>query len=134
MCALGGLLALKEFVQGAFELGVLRVDGAEGAIGGERFVGQAEGEHFGFDADQAALEPVGLNDGVDQEGFDGTDGAEGLAVGGGERFESREVFSGNDEGLGIEPVADGVETRDGLALGGARAGGFQGVEAVGLVL
>ena len=59
---------------------------------------------------------------------------EAVDVFGSEGFESGGVFAADEVRLGVDAGFQGVHGGDGLALGGAGAGGFSGVEAVGLGL
>jgi hypothetical protein len=86
---------------------------------------------FGVGEGVAAEEPVGVDEGGDEQRLLGSGGfpAEEVLIGEGAEF--RGVFAGDDLGAGIETGLEGVGTGGGLALGGARAGGFFGIEAVG---
>ena len=53
---------------------------------------------------------------------------------GGEGFEFGGIFAGDDVGLGVDAGFEGVERRDGFSFGGFGAGGFLGVEAIGIEL
>jgi hypothetical protein len=53
---------------------------------------------------------------------------------GGEKFESRGVFAGDDLGLSVNAGLEGIEADSGLALGRARTGRFLRIEAIGLDL
>jgi hypothetical protein len=85
---------------------------------------------FGVGEGVAAQEPLGVDEGSDEEGLLGSGGfpAEEVAIGEGAEFGG--VFAVDDLGAGIEAGFQGVGTGGGLALGGARAGGFLGVESV----
>jgi hypothetical protein len=79
----------------------------------------------------AAEEPVGVDEGGDEEGLFGSGGvpAEEISVGKGAEFGG--VFAGDDLGSGVEAGFEGIGTGGGLALGGEWARGFFGVGAVG---
>jgi hypothetical protein len=68
----------------------------------------------------AAEEPVGIDEGGDEERLFGSSGfpAEEVLVGEGAKF--RGVLAGDDLGAGIEAAFEGVGAGGGLALGGAR--------------
>jgi hypothetical protein len=140
-----GLEAL-ELIEGAMVVALGRIDAAletgEGiaaAIEGQAertfLVGREEGGQFvgpelGFDLVVAAEEPLGLDEGIDQERLLGGGGAEAVVVIEGEGFEILGGLAGDDPGAGVDAGFEGVETGDGLALGSAGAGGFEGVAAV----
>ena len=69
----------------------------------------------------AAEEPVGVDEGGDEEGLFGSGGipAEEVSVGEGTEFGG--VFAGDDLGSGVEAGLEGVGTGGCLALGGAWA-------------
>jgi hypothetical protein len=140
-----GLEALK-LIEGAVVVALGRIDaaleageGVAAAIEGlaERtfLVGREEGGHFvgpelGFDLAIAAEEPLGLDEGIDEERLLGGVGVEAVVVIEGEGFEILGGLAGDDLGAGVDAGFEGVETGDGLALGSAGAGGFEGVAAV----
>ena len=79
----------------------------------------------------AAEEPVGVDEGGDEEGLFGSGGfpAEEVSVGEGTEFGG--IFAGDDLGSGVEAGLKGIGTGGGLALGGAGACGALRVAAVG---
>jgi len=85
-----------------------------------------------FEGAEAALEPLGGDESVDQGAHFGSGGLEAVVVFGGEEGESRRVFAGDDLGLCVDAGFQGIEADCGLALGGAWASRFLRVEAVGL--
>jgi hypothetical protein len=89
---------------------------------------------LGFDAAEAALDPLGGDEGVDERELDGVGGVEVEHEGGGEGFEIGGIFAGDDVGPGVDAGFEGVEGRSGFAFGGGGAGGFLGVEAIGVDL
>ena len=89
---------------------------------------------LGFDGAEAALEPFGMDQGIDQGADFGGVGEETLVVLGGEGIEDGGVFAADDLGLGVNAGLQGIEAGDGLALDGAWAGGFLGVATIGLDL
>ncbi|HEV3200947.1 MAG TPA: hypothetical protein VGZ73_23750 [Bryobacteraceae bacterium] len=79
---------------------------------------------FGVGERVAAKQPVGVDEGGDEEGLFGSGGfpVEEVLIGEGAEF--RGVFRGDDLGAGIEAGFEGVGTGGSLALGGARASRF----------
>ena len=79
---------------------------------------------FGVGERISAQEPVGVDEGGDEERLLGSGGfpAEEVFMGKGAEF--RGVLAGDDLGAGIEAGFEGVGTGGGLAMGGARARGF----------
>jgi hypothetical protein len=86
---------------------------------------------FGVGERIAAKEPLGIDEGGDEERLLGSGGFPAEEVLAGEGAEFGGVFAGDDLGAGIEAGFEGVGTGGGLALGGARAGGFLGVATIG---
>ena len=78
----------------------------------------------------AVEEPVGVDEGGDEEGLFGSGGvpAEEISVGKGAEFGG--VFAGDDLGSGVEAGFQGIGTGGGLAPGGAWACGALRVAAV----
>jgi hypothetical protein len=133
---------------GAFGGGDVALDGGErfamvlvGEGGGERGfggvveeeVGAFDGlcEGFRFDAVGPVEAPEGFGELIGEEGFfggDGGEGGEGLLA---EFVEIGLGFAGQDEAGGAEAVGEAVLAGGGFAFGGAGAGGFAGVLAVG---
>ncbi|MGA2769174.1 MAG: hypothetical protein ABSG26_00015 [Bryobacteraceae bacterium] len=87
-----------------------------------------------FEGAEAALEPLGGDQGVDQGARLGSGGLVATVVFGGEKFEGRGIFAGDDLGLGVNAGFQGIEADSGLALDGAGTSRFLGVEAIGLDL
>ena len=89
------------------------------------------GEDFGFDFGNAVELPGDGNELLGEgELFDGL-GVECFEVALGEKLVVGGVFGGEQGGLRGQAVFEGVEGGFGFAGGGAGAGGFLGVEAVG---
>ena len=82
---------------------------------------------LGFDAAEAALDPLGGDEGVDKGEFGGAGWLVVVQVCGGEGFEFGGIFAGDDVGPGVDAGFQGVEGGAGLAFGGFGAGGFLGV-------
>jgi len=129
---LGGIhtgLEADELVAGVAE------DVAEGSgrveVGG---VGQFVLDELGFEDAETAHEADGVNDAFEGVALIGGDGLVVFVVLGAEDFEGRGILTGEEYGLGVDTGLEGIEAGAGLALGGARAGGALGVEAVGLDL
>ena len=78
----------------------------------------------------AAQEPVGVNEGGDEEGLFGSGGVPAQEVSVGEGTEFGGVFAGDDLGSGVEAGFQGIGTGGGLAPGGAWACGALRVAAV----
>jgi hypothetical protein len=97
-------------------------------------VGQFVLDELGFEDTETAHEADGVNDAVEGVALIGGDGLVVFVILGAEGFEGRGIFTGEQDGLGVDAGLEGVEAGAGLALGGARAGGALGVEAVGLDL
>ena len=82
----------------------------------------------------AAQEPIVLDQDIDEETFDDSDGLELAVVLRGERGEGGGVFAGDDLVAGVNSGLKSVHARDGFALFGARAGGEFCVAAISLNL
>ena len=63
---------------------------------------------LGFDAAEAALDPLGGDESVDERELDGVGGLEVEHEHGGEGFEFGGVFAGDDVGPGIDAGFEGV--------------------------
>jgi hypothetical protein len=145
-----GGLDLAEVVEGAME-GALEalaaaLQAGEGLLGADE--GDAEDSVFGtfveirqvvfpevgFGLAEAAEEPLGIDEDVDEGALGGGLGLVVEEVLGGQGVEGRGVFATDDLGLRVDAGFQGILGRGGLALSGARAGGFPGVQAVGLDL
>ena len=107
----------------------------EGLIGGERVVGalldviDGCGEELGFDAGDPVEAPLGGDHFMDEVEFDGAVGVELEDVGVEEGVELGRVLGGEDDGLGGEPVLEGVLGRASAAGFGNGSAGFGAVEA-----
>jgi hypothetical protein len=88
----------------------------------------------GFDAAEAAQHPFGAGQGIDEGALFGSSGLEAGVVLGVEAVEIGGGFAGDLERIGFDPGFQGIHAGGDLAVDRARAGGFQGVEAVGLDL
>ena len=126
-------------IHAALEIDELKAGVAEDvAEGGGRVevrgVGQLVLDELGFEYAEAAHEADGVDDGVEGVALVGGEGLMVFVVLGAESFERGGIFAGEQDGLGVDAGFEGIEAGAGPALGGARAGGLLGVEAVGLDL
>ena len=97
-------------------------------------VGEALLPELGFDAAEAAEEPFGIDEGVDEHALLGGGGMEAVVILVGEGFEAAGGFVLDDVGTGVDAGFESVHRGAGLALGGAGSGGFLRVEAIGCEL
>src|SRR5712671_4474411 len=72
---------------------------------------------LGFYAAEAALDPFGGDEGVDEGEFGRCSGLVLIVKRGGEGFEFGGIFAGDDVGPGVDAGFEGVERRGGFALG-----------------
>jgi hypothetical protein len=123
---IGAALEDREVFAGANEIHALGV----GALAHVHAIGVVIPD-LGVGERIAAEEPVGVDEGGDEERLFGSGGfpAEEVAVGKGTEFGG--VFAGDDLGSGVEAGLEGIGTGGGLALGGAGACGTLRVAAVG---
>jgi hypothetical protein len=123
----------------------IRVGVAEGRelcwIGSRRYFGVggvvafvAGVPEFGLDAAEAALGPLGGDEGIDEGELVGVGGVVVEEECGGEGIERGGVFAGDDVGMGVDTGLEGVERGGGFAFGGSGAGGFLRVEPIGVDL
>jgi len=105
----------------------------EGALGGVGAALKVIG-HVVAEAAEAALQPLGGDERIDQGARFGSGGLEAVVIFDDEKFESRGVFAGDDLGLCVDAGFQGIEADCGLALSGGWTSGFLRVEAVGLDL
>ena len=97
---------------------------------------------LGFGFAEAAEEPLGIDEHVDQGALGGGLGLELAEVIGGERVEAGGGFATDCLGLAVDAGSQGISGGGGLALGGAGTGPrghprgrpFQSVETIGLDL
>jgi len=89
---------------------------------------------LGFDAAEAALDPFGGDEGVDEGELDWVGGVEVEHECGGEGFEFGGILAGDDMGPGVDSGFEGIERGGGFAFGRGGTGGFLGVEAIGVDL
>jgi hypothetical protein len=145
----GGLQAC-EAGKGAVEVAGTGIDAALEAGEGFRLGGCGLGERavlvgvqpvllvkdpeLGLGFMEAAEEPIGVDEGIDEAALLGSGGLEALEIFGGEGFEIGGIFAGNDERLGVDAGLQRIHAGGGLAADRARAGGFLGVAAVGFEL
>jgi hypothetical protein len=88
----------------------------------------------GFDFAEAAEQPLGIDEDIDEGALDGGLGLVVEEVLSRQGVEARGVLATDDLGLGVDARFQGILGRGGLALGGAGTGGMLGVHAVGLDL
>ena len=125
--ALGGVDAALE--AGEF-VGVLGEDAGEGGV---VYVEDALVD-LGLNGAEAAEEPVAIDEGVDEQALVGGGGAEAAVVFVDEFLEGGESFAADELSFGVDAGFEGIHGGAGLALGGAGAGGFLRVEAIGCEL
>ena len=87
----------------------------EGALGGAGAALKVIG-HVVAEAAEAALQPLGGDEHIDQGARFGSGGLEAVVIFHDEKFESRGVFAGDDLGFGVNAGFQGVEADGGLAL------------------
>ena len=88
----------------------------------------------GFESVEAGEEPGMVNEVGDQGLLVGADGMEAVEVVVAKGFEGGAVLSDDGVGFGEDAVFEGVPAGGGFAFGGAGAGRFACVEAIGLDL
>jgi hypothetical protein len=80
-------------------------------------------QELAFDGAEAAEQPLVGDEGIDQATLFGSGGGEALVVLGGERVELLGILGREDHfGFSVDAGFQGIETRHGLAVNGARAG------------
>ena len=89
---------------------------------------------IGFDAAEAALGPLGGDEGIDESKLVVAGGMVFEVECRGESCECGGVFVVDDFGMGVDAGFQGVERGGGFAFGGGGAGGFLGIEAIGVEL
>jgi hypothetical protein len=89
---------------------------------------------LGFGGAEAPLEPLAVDEVVDEGAGFGGGGLVALVVFVDQEFEIGELFGGEDEGFGVNAGFEGVHGGGGLARDGGRAGGVLGITAVGFYL
>ena len=94
-------------------------------------VGEFPFPEVGFDAAEAAEGPLAIDQDVEEGALFGGLGVEVVEVLFGEGLEGGGVLAANDLRLGVDAGLQGILRGDGFALGGARAGGFASVGAIG---
>ena len=77
---------------------------------------------FGLNAAQAALGPLGGDEGIDERELVGVGGLVVEEECGGEGLELAGVFAANDVGRGVDAGLEGVERGGGFTFGGRGAG------------
>ncbi len=89
---------------------------------------------LGFDAAEAALGPLGGDEGIDQRALVGVGGPVVEQEFGGKGLEFAGIFAANDVRPGVDAGFEGVQRGGGFAFGGSGAGRFLGITAVGFNL
>jgi hypothetical protein len=89
---------------------------------------------LGFGGAEAALEPLAVDEVVDEGAGFGGGGVVALVILGDQEFEIGEFLGGKDEGFGVDAGFEGVHGGGCLARDGGRAGGLLGIPAVGFYL
>jgi hypothetical protein len=117
--------------------GVIVLDGRVEEFGaGEVFVEAFDlvPPELGFDAAEAALGPLGKDEGVDERELVGAGGVVVEEKCRGEGLEFGGIFAGDDEGPSVDAGFERVEGGAGFAFGRGGARGFLGVKAIGVNL
>ena len=127
----GGDLAQETLESILTEAAVLE-EAVERGIG----VGRVEdgAEEFRLDAQKAAAQPVAVDEGIDEVVFHGGAGLQLTVILRRESLKLGGVLTGNDGGVSVNAVFQGIEAGSILTGLGAGAGGALGVEAIGLDL
>jgi hypothetical protein len=73
---------------------------------------------------EAAEEPFSVDEGVDEHTLFGSGGVEAIVIFGLEGFEVGGFFAADDFGFRVDAGFEGIHAGSGLALRGARSGGF----------
>jgi hypothetical protein len=81
------------------------------------------GPQFRFQPGEAAEQPIGANEGIDQETFQMSGWCPILVIACGDRFQFGRIFSGNDLPVGVNAGLQCIEAGDGFALRSARTRG-----------
>jgi hypothetical protein len=126
-------------IDAALEAGLGAGTLVEGLAGGGVGAGVAGVLHhmdqdLGINSVEAAEEPGGADDVIDQGAFDDGLGLAILVEPFGEGGEGGGILAGDDGGRGVNSGLEGIHAGGGLALDGARAGGVLRIAAVGVNL
>ena len=89
---------------------------------------------LGFGGAEAALEPLAVDEVVDEGAGFGGGGMVALVVFVDQEFEIGDLFGREDEGFGVDAGFESIHGGGGLARDGGRAGGLLGITAVGFYL
>jgi hypothetical protein len=89
---------------------------------------------LGFGGAEAALEPLAVDEVVDEGAGFGGNGVVALVVLVDQEFEISELFGGENEGFSVYAGLESIHGGGGLARDGGRAGGLLGITAVGFYL
>ena len=90
--------------------------------------------HLGFGDAEATERPLAVDEVVDERAGFGGGGMVVVVALVDELFEVGSVFTGEDEGFGVDAGFEAVHGGDGLACDRGGAGGFLGITAVGFNL
>jgi len=89
---------------------------------------------FGFEAGEALEQPVGADEGIDEEALEVGGGLPILVVAGGHGFEFGRIFARDHLGFGVDAGFQSVKTGDSFSFRGARARGQLRIAAIRLDL
>jgi hypothetical protein len=89
---------------------------------------------LGFGATEAAENPVGVDEDIDEAALVGNIGLKTVGVAGGEGLEVDGIFALNDFGFGIDAGGEGIQPGNGFAGVRRGAGGFLGIATTSFVL
>jgi hypothetical protein len=134
--ALNSVKVIEGVLVGMAEGGIV-LDGVVEEVGAaEVFVEAFEAvvPEVGFDAAEAALGPLGGGEGIDKRELVVAGGMELEEECGGEGCEFGWVFVVDDLGTGVDAGFECVERGNGFAFWGDGAGGFLGVQTIGVEL
>jgi hypothetical protein len=107
-------------------------DTVEGA--GDAFEIFGIGPEFSFSVQKAIQTPGTGGELVDVLALDDVEGAPDVLQLCGESVEFGGIFAGNDEGLGVDPIFQGVQANGVAAFGRGRPGGALRISAIGFDL
>jgi hypothetical protein len=115
----------------------IALDGRVDKFGaGEALVEDVDAEipKLRFDAAEAALDPLGGDEGIDKRELYGIGGAVVLEELFGEVFKLGGIFAADDGGPSVDTGFEGIERRSGFPFGRSGAGRFLCIESIGVNL